>query len=283
MNFISQAFKGKNNWWRYTILLVLFLTPFLSKFIYTTFFTPLLSYFSDDISFRFAIKQCKYIVLLLVFLGLYKILHKREIKTLITNRKRFDFLRFWLGFCSWGVVLMLVFSVKVVIHPELYKWNFNLFPFLKLFFLTAIVSIFRVFFIVFFTNSYILQMFTVILKKNRIALIASVLFFVTLMSLQNRNLDGFSVVYYLALGLVLFFIITLDNGTELILGMLLASTLISRLFITYSTYKMQLNTVLIKEGGRDTFLLGVIIPVFCFPLFFFMLYKIYNWQIKIEN
>lgn len=282
MNFINQAFNDKNNWWRYAILLSVFLSPFLSKFIYRSFLRPFFSYFPDDVTVKLAIREFRYVILLTLFFGMFKLLHKRNVKTLITGRKKFDFLRFWLSFSVWGVVLILVFSVKVILYPELYKFNFNLFPFLKLSILITFMSIFKVVFTVALMNSYVLQMFTVMFKKTWLALLISVLLFTSLMYLQNSNLGLSSIFYYLVLGVFLYLIIILDDGTELALGVLLVSILVSRLFITYSTYKTQLDAVFTKEGSRDTFLLGVVIP-FCFIIFFFFLYRTYDWKEKLTK
>lgn len=285
MNFINQAFKGENNWWRYVMLQSVFLTPFLSKFIYVNFLEPFLSYFPDDTTAKFAIKQFRYVILVLIFFGMFKFLHKRDFKMLITCRKKFDFLRFWLSFSVWGVILILVFSVKVVLYPELYKFNFSLFPFLKLLLLTTFVMIFKVVFTTVLINSYILQLFTVVFKKPWLILFASVLLFTSLMYFRSSSLGSLSIFYYLVLGVFLYLVIILDSGTELTMGVLLVSALISRLFIAYSANETQLDAVFIKEGSRDVFLLGVVIP-FCFVIFFFFLYKTYNWsdwKIRLEK
>lgn len=281
MRFLQQSLNGQNSWWRYGIVLGVFLTPFLSGLINNYFLKPLLIFFEAKGTLRFAIIQFKYIVLLVLFLSLFSLLHKRSYKELITSRREFSYMRLGLGFAIWGVLLMSVLSTKVISNPDMYEWNFKLTPFLKLFVLSLLLLPFRVFFTAVFMNSYILQMFTGIFKKAWLSFFVSVLFFSALMCLNNisviKALGNQMVIYYLALSILVYLIIILDEGIEIVLGMFLVSTLISRLFIAYTASKTQLDTIFIKQGNRDADLFVYVIPLICFPLFFMILYKIYSW------
>lgn len=282
MNFFQQSYSGRNNWWRYAIMLGVFLMPFLYRFIKSYVTIPLLSFFPEDVSIRFAIKEVRFIILVFLFLGLFSVIHQRKYRTLITSRKKFDFLRFWLSFSVWGVLLMLVFSVMVMLNPDIYKWNFELFPFLKLFLLSIVFIPFRVFFITIFINSYTLQFLTKFFKKPFIALIISVLLFTIFMYMRNKSAINASgnqlILYYLTLGLMIYLIIILDSGIEIITGLFLASSLISRLFVTYSTNKIQLDAIFLKTGSKDVILFSYVIPFICCPLFFVFLFKVYQWK-----
>lgn len=280
--FLKQSFRGQNHWWRYAIILSVFLTPILSDFIKSFIVKPLSSFFEDDFSMQFAIKQIRYVILVVLFLVLFSFLHKRSYKTLLTSRRKFDFLRFWLSFSAWGVLLMFVFSIKVMLNPNDYEWNFKLIPFLKLSLLSILLLPLRVFFMTIFTNSYILQLLTRVFKKPIISLIASVILFTLLMYINNKSLidtSGYQFIfYYLMLSLMICLIIVLDGGVEIISGVFLVSTLISRLFIAYNTDKAQLGVVFVKEGGRDVTLFAYVIPFICCPLFFIFLFKLYKWK-----
>lgn len=282
MSFLKQSFKGLNHWSRYAIILGVFLTPFLSGFIKNSIIKPLLPFFNDDASTQFAIKQFKYVLLTALFLILFKIIHKRDYKTLLTARKEFDFLRFWFSFSIWGVLLMLALTTKVILNPDVYEWNFKLVPFFKLFLLLILLLPFRAFFTAIFTNSYILQTLTKVTKRPWVSLIIAVTLFTALMFVNNKNAiinSNYQLVfYYLMLGLMLYLIVILDEGIEIISGVFLVSMFISRLFITYSTNKTLLDTIFIKQGSRDIILFAYIIPFICCPLFFLILCRVYKWS-----
>lgn len=282
MNFLKQSLKGQNNWWKYAIILSVFLTPVLSGLVKSFIEKPLLSFFDNDVSMQFAIKQISYVILIIIFLIMFSFFHKRSYKTLLTSRKGFDFLRFWLSFSVWGVFLMLVFSIKVMLDPSVYEWNFKLLPFLKLLLLSVLLLPFRVFFTATFINSYILQTLTRVFKKPFIALIVSVVLFTLLMYVNNKSMidaSGYQLIfYYLVLGLMIYLITVLDDGIEIITGLFLVSTLISKLFITYSANKIQFDAIFIKEGGKDIILFAYVIPFICCPLFFIFLFKVYKWR-----
>lgn len=277
---MQQSLNGQNSWWRYVIIIGVFLTPFFSGLI-NSCLKPILNYFSATGSLRFGIIQVKYIIFTVVFLLLFSLLHERSYKELITSRKKFDYIRFWLSFTIWGVLLMSVLSIKVISNPDIYKWNFELVPFLKLFMLALLLLPFRAFFTAIFMNSYMLQMLTAIFKKPWVSFLVSVLFFTTLMCFNNKSvidsLGNQMMIYYFALSVLFYLIIILDEGIEIVLGVFLVSSLISRLFIAYTENKTQLDTVFIKQGNRDVDLFVYVIPLICCPLFFMILYKIYNW------
>lgn len=282
MNFLQQVYKGKNDWWRWLIILLLFLIPVLSNLIKDNIIKPLLISFPEDKSLHFAIKQFKHIILLVIFLLLFKVLHKRKITSLITSRKKIDLMRFGLSFSVWGVFLMLVFSLIVFFNPDDYKWNFQLVPFLKLFAISVTFLPFRIFFIIILSYSYILQAFTLVFKKPWFALLATVFFFTTIMYIGNtamlRIAGNQIIIHYLATSFLLGIIVVLDDGIEIALGMLLVTSLISKLFITYTVYKFQPNSILIKNGAPDAFVLIYIICMVCYPLYFYFMALVYKWK-----
>lgn len=282
MELLQKVYKGKTDWWRWLLIVVIFFTPTLSVFIRNEIIKPLLSVLPESRNIYFAVVQLRYIILFVLFLFLFKLLHKRGVKTLITRRKNIDWIRFWLSFSVWGMILMLLFSVAFVLNPDVYKWNLKLIPFLKLFILSSVLLPFRILFVVLLMFSYNLQMINLLLKKPWVSILVSTFIFTILMHINSKELldsmGGLVILSYVLLGLLLASIIVLDDGIEIAFGMLLVTTLISRLFITYTTFNFQANAVLIKEGNPDLNIRLLIIPLVCYPLFFLVLKKIYHWK-----
>ena len=155
MNFIQQAYKGKNEWyhWVITIVLVFFgwqvlgVIPLLiaaaaksknldefTKFAESSFMTAGL----DKNLLLFLIIFTFFLGLIFLFIGV-KYIHKRSITSLITSRKKIDWKRFFYGFFLWGFIALLFSYASILLAPESFTWNFNATPF---FILVAISFLF---------------------------------------------------------------------------------------------------------------------------------------------
>jgi membrane protease YdiL (CAAX protease family) len=155
MNYIQQAYKGKNEWyhWVITIFLVFLgwqiigviplamagaakskdMGEFL-KFAENNFMTAGL----DKNFLLFVIILMFFIGLIFLFIGV-KYIHKRSITSLITSRKKIDWKRFFYGFFVWGTLALAFSYAAILLNPEDYTWNFNATPF---FILVAISFLF---------------------------------------------------------------------------------------------------------------------------------------------
>lgn len=148
MNFIQQAYKGRNSWPYYLggILVVIFGWQFVGIIPLTV--TAALH--SSDIGeftraandsfmglginknlFLFVMILMFAVGLLFLFLTI-KYIHKRAIKTLITSRAVIDWKRFWFGFITFGIVALIVTFLGIFLSPENYTWNFKPVPFFTL-------------------------------------------------------------------------------------------------------------------------------------------------------
>ncbi|WP_298778443.1 CPBP family glutamic-type intramembrane protease [uncultured Polaribacter sp.] len=145
MNFIQQAFSGKTDWyhWVLTILLVftgwqiLGVLPLLiaaimhsasiSEFTEAAL-TNFMSLGIDKNLFLFLMILSFAIGLFFLFLGI-KYIHKRTFLSIVTSRKSIDWKRFWFGFLSWGLLLLVLSIIGILIAPEDYTYNFNPVPF----------------------------------------------------------------------------------------------------------------------------------------------------------
>lgn len=284
MSFLQQAYKGKADWWRWLIILAVFVTPFFKSFLKTNVVKPLLPkpFLPSDKNIYIALSLLMYIVLLGVFYLFFKILHKRSFKTLITNRKKFDWLRFGLSFTTWGVFIMILFSLSVFYSPEKFEWNFRLIPFLKYFAICVFLMPAQVFFKATLMRGYLLQAFTYFFKKPWIALLITVAIYSYFMYIGNTGMVkmvGYEIlIHYIATALLICFIIIIDDGIEIVLGMTLVNNLISSLFVTSKNLAFQPDSILIKDGSINVFILVYATVFIAYPLYFFLLNKIYKWK-----
>jgi membrane protease YdiL (CAAX protease family) len=155
MNFIQQAYKGKNEWyhWLFTIIVLFFgwqilgavplfiavaakskdLNQFL-KFSEDNFMTAGL-----DKNFLLFLMILTFLVgLLFLFIGV-KYIHHRTITSLVTSRAKIDWNRYFYGFLVWGILAVVMSYAGILLAPENFTWNFNATPF---FILVAISFLF---------------------------------------------------------------------------------------------------------------------------------------------
>ena len=148
MNFIQQAYKGKNEWYVYilVICIVFFgwqfigVMPLLIVAVMHSENIEELSNAAKDNFMSLGINNNLYLFLMIamfafglffLFMGI-KFIHKRAIKTVVTYREQIDWKRFWFGFFSWGMISSVVIALGILTEPENYIWNFQPVPFFTL-------------------------------------------------------------------------------------------------------------------------------------------------------
>jgi membrane protease YdiL (CAAX protease family) len=155
MNYIQQVYKGKNEWhhWVFTIVIVFFgwqvlgvlplvlaaagkseSTAQFAEFAKDNFMTAGL----DKNFLLFLILSMFLVGLIFLFIGV-KYIHKRSFTSLVTNRTKIDWKRFFYGFFVWGILAVGMTYASILLAPENFTWNFNATPF---FILLAISVIF---------------------------------------------------------------------------------------------------------------------------------------------
>lgn len=282
MNFLRQTYRGKYDWWRWLIILTIFFTPFLSdllkkyclKLLLPVPFKP--EYKSLYIILNFSV----YIILLIVFVLLFKLLHKRKFLSLITARKKIDWVRFWFSFGTWGMLMILMFLSTVLYEPNAFEWNFKPVPFVKYLLISLILMPFQILFHTVLMRGYLLQASIFMFKKPWIALIVTAGVYCFFMYMQNErmtNLVGNEVIiHYTSLAFLIVLIVILDDGLEIVLGMTFANNLIASVFVTDRS--MGLDSVLVNDGEANAFIMVYVTAFLLCPFYFLFLKKMYKWD-----
>jgi membrane protease YdiL (CAAX protease family) len=155
MNYIEQAYKGKNEWyhWLFTIVIVFFgwqvlgVLPLVMAAAGKSESIAQFTEFAKD-NFMTAGLDKNFLLLLLLVMFLFglmflfigvKYIHQRSFTSLITSRTKVDWKRFFYGFFVWGILAVGMTYASVLLAPENFIWNFNATPF---FILVAISFIF---------------------------------------------------------------------------------------------------------------------------------------------
>lgn len=281
MNFLLQSKLGKRHWIQWVLFYGMFLLFYLLSIKGIRFL--IISYAKTGEGSKngfIAIAFLLYVLLLVTFIVLFKVIYKRKILTVITARKDIDFLRFSLAFVFWGVVAMSFLSIGFFAKPELYKWIFKpekFFPFLLLcLFFLPIQALFKEIF-----RAHILQGTSLLVKKRWLILLLVSLSYTLFMFFQNfmaTEVNYHLLIFYFATNLMLTGFTMIDDGIEISTGIHFANNLIASVYITSASRGMVVDALYLEtEKPSNLYLIYVPILVF-YPLFMFVLFKIFKWK-----
>lgn len=259
-----------------------FFTPFLKDFFKENYVEQLHSFDLNSKNLYIVLNLSVYIFLLGIFILIFKLLHKRSVLLLITARKKFDWMRFGFSFGSWGVLLMIMLLLSVYYSPEKFEWNFKPMAFLNFFLICVVFMPFQVFFKTILIRAYLLQTMVVLVKKPWVALLLIVAFYTIYMYLGDEKMmmlvGNEMLIKYIAISFLIGLIIILDDGIEIALGMSLVSSLLSGLFVTSKRFAFQPDSILIKDGEINVFILVYVTVFILYPIYFYFLKKVYGWK-----
>jgi membrane protease YdiL (CAAX protease family) len=295
MDFIQQAFKGKNEWWRYLVgFLIIFIfwqiigaIPFLVTAVLHS--SDLMEFQSSAASSFSTLGINKNLMLAMMLLtGVFgviaikyvvKLLHKRSFISVITARKNIDWKRLLFAF-------ILIFGIQAITLLLAYGgdsseliWNFKPMPFLILVIISFLLFPFQIGTEELLFRGYLMQGIGVGSKSKLIALIiTSVLFGLVHGANPEVAALGFSVmIFYIGTGLLYGISTLMDDGMELALGMHAANNIAASLFITATWTVMQTDALYI-DPSEPSAGIEMYLPVFViYPIVLFIFSKKYNW------
>ncbi|NOQ91847.1 MAG: CPBP family intramembrane metalloprotease, partial [Flavobacteriaceae bacterium] len=296
MNFIQQAYKGKNDVWRYVISFLVIIIgwqfigviPLLAVAMANINDLGELMSASKDAFTSIGIDSNLYLlVMILTFLfGLISLLfvikyiHLREIKTLFTSRNNIDWKRVFYGFTLWFSISLIMLTLDYSLNAENYVWNFQPMPFLILVLISFLFMPFQTSFEELLFRGYIMQGLGVLFKNAAVPLIVTSVVFGLLHGFNPEfdKLGPMIMIYYIGTGFLFGITTLMDDGTELSLGMHAANNIAAAVFVTMNWTVFQTEALFIDtsepEVGIELFL-----PVFViYPLVLFIFSKKYGWK-----
>ncbi|WP_275316111.1 CPBP family intramembrane glutamic endopeptidase [Tenacibaculum bernardetii] len=295
MNFIQQAYKGRNDWIYYLagILFVIFGWQFIGIIPLSV----VAALHSDDFAefsraandsfmslginknlFLFLMIFMFAIGLLFLFLTI-KYIHKRAVKTLITSRETIDWNRFWFGFITWGIVALSITLLGVFLEPEHYTWNFKPLPFFTLVAISFLFLPLQTSFEELLFRGYFMQGIGTWFKNRWMPLIITSVAFGLLHGAnpEVEKLGYISMVFYIGTGFFFGITTLMDEGTELALGLHAVNNIIAAFLVTTDWMVFQTDALFIDTSepsvGSEMFLSVFVL----YPLLLFLFSKKYGW------
>ena len=295
MNFIQQAYKGKNDVWRYVISFIVIIIgwqilgvmPLLAVAMANTSDLGELMSASKDAFTSIGIDSNLYLfVMILTFLfGLLSLLfaikyiHLRDLKTLFTSRNNIDWKRVFYGFTLWFTISLVMLALDYSLNAENYVWNFQPIPFFILVLISFVFLPFQTSFEELLFRGYIMQGLGVWFKNAAVPLIVTSVVFGLLHGFNPEfdKLGPIVMIYYIGTGFLFGITTLMDDGTELSLGMHAANNIAAAVFVTMNWTVFQTEALFVDtsepEVGIELFL-----PVFViYPLVLFVFSKKYGW------
>tara|TARA_R110002049_G_scaffold82223_11_gene209329 strand:+ start:3255 stop:4223 length:969 start_codon:yes stop_codon:yes gene_type:complete len=295
MNYIEQAYKGKNEWyhWVLTIVLVFFgwqilgVMPLVmaaaakseniaqfTEFAQDSFMTAGI----DKNFFLFLMIFTFFMGMIFLFIGV-KYIHKRTITSLITSRDKIDCKRFFYGVLVWGILALVLSYVGILMAPENFTWNFNGKPFFILLAISFLFMPFQTSFEELLFRGYFMQGIGILAKNRWVPLILTSVVFGLLHGANPEvaKLGQITMVFYIGTGLFFGIVTLMDEGTELALGLHAINNITAAFFITTDWTVFQTDALYI-DTSEPSVSWEMFLPVFVlYPLMLFVFSKKYGW------
>jgi len=285
MNYIQQAYKGKNEIWRFIITILVVMSPFILNIIIYLLLPELFEAAmkengSMNSNFDLLMSLATFAFFLIVLFLFVKFLHQRSITSLITSRKKVDWKRVFFSFIFWFSISSAMLVAEYYLSPESYQWNFDLYPFVGLVIISFIFMPLQTSFEELLFRGYLMQEVGILVKNKWIPLLGTSILF-GLMHGFNPEVDKLGpivMVYYIGTGLLLAIITLMDEGSELSLGFHAANNIVAAIFVTTNWTVFQTEALFI-DTSEPKMNFQVFIPVLIiYPIILFVFSKKYGWS-----
>ena len=209
-----------------------------------------------------------------------KYVHKRPIITLFTTRKSFDWKRFFIGFSSWGILMLAMLAIGYFTSENTYTWNYNPDTFWFLVLIALFVIPLQTTFEEVFFRGFLFQASGSIFKKGLTAAIFTGLLFGLVHGANPEvKMLGIGILaYYISTGIFLGLITWKDEGLELSMGFHAVNNIFGAIVVTNSWQVFQSDALLMDHSVPSFSWDTVVSMLICFPLLYIFFAKKYGWK-----
>ena len=295
MNFIQQAYKGKNEWYHclFATLLVFFgwqilgVLPLIMAVAIKSKSASEFTAFAQENFMTAGLDKNLLLFLMLfmffigfIFLGIaIKYIHNRSITSLITSRDKIDWKRFFYGFFVWGILAVVMTYISILLAPENFTWNFNAVPFFILVAISVVFIPFQTSFEELLFRGYFMQGIGILVKNRWVPLLVTSLVFGILHGTNPEvaKLGQSIMIFYIGTGLFFGIVTLMDEGTEIALGLHAINNITAAFFVTTDWTVFQTDALYI-DTSEPSVTWEMFLPVFIlYPLMLFLFSKKYGW------
>jgi uncharacterized protein len=299
MNHLESAFKGKNSFWRYTIMIaVVFIVsntigslPLLIGLLLKSLANPIIfSLFSANpndysvlgfqINTWLVIMLFPFIAALAAFILLVKPLHSRTIRVIINGTAKIRWNRFYISALIWSGFCIIYFLVYFHFDPQNFSINNRSISVLILAVISILLIPFQAAFEEILFRGYLMQGFTALLAKRWFPLVMTSILFALMHGLNPEVKEyGFlnMMPQYILFGLIFGIITILDDGIEAAVGAHTANNVFLCITVTSKSSALQTAALYEQHTLYPWIEFGALMIV---GLFFILIMKvIFRWKV----
>lgn len=288
MNYIQQAYKGKNQLWMFLLTSVLISGIFVVNFIMFLFTSK------EDMEAMYemmkgipsilnlVINLVPFAFLLGLLFVLVKFVHERSLTSLTTSRERPDWKRSIFSFLLVTIITLVTFAISYYSDSSDIIFQFDPWKFGALFLVSILLFPFQIGLEEYLFRGYFMQQIGILVKNRWFPLLFTSVMFGVAHSAnpEMAEMGPIIMIFYIGTGLLLGIMTLMDEGLELALGFHLGNNLLAALLITSDWSALQTDAAFryTAEQSSNT-ISDIIMPVFVlYPLILFVLAKKYKWS-----
>jgi membrane protease YdiL (CAAX protease family) len=208
-----------------------------------------------------------------------KFVHRQNIVSLTTSRKKIDWKRVFFAFGLWGMITILLTGADIILSPEDYVFNFKVIPFIFLCLISVLLIPLQTSFEEYFMRGYLMQGIGLMSGNRWVPLVITSMIF-GLLHLFNPEVEklGYGImVYYIGTGFFLGILTLMDEGLELAIGFHAANNLLTALLVTADWTAFQTES-LYRDISEPELSWDVLLPVLViYPMLLYLFSKKYGW------
>lgn len=287
--YISQAFKGNNQWWRVTITTLLtagvFIGNFIMFFLMTDKQTKEVYESMKDIpsNMLLVINLLPFVFLLGLLFFLVYFLHNRSLLSLTTSRNKIDSKRIFFSFGLVVLLSILTFVVSYSLDSSNIIWNFHPLNFMILLIISLLLFPFQIGLEEYLFRGYLMQQIGIIARNRWFPLLITSVVFGLFHSANPEVAEmGYGVmIFYIGTGLLLGIMTLMDESIELALGFHLGNNLMAALLITSDFSALQTDAIFKYSGvenPNDILNEMIVTMAILYPTILFIFARRYKWS-----
>lgn len=294
--FIAQAFRVKNDLWRYIVGVVsaflvsqLGAIPLLFAVMLKTMneggnigtlqdTTTLLTVLDPNLTFFLMLLSFAFGLGALVLIVRY--LHNQSFRSLTTSRSKIDWKRVFFAFGLVGGVSLIMTGIDYFMNPEDYVVQFEPQSFIILFLIALFMIPLQTSFEEYLFRGYLMQGIGVNARDRFLPLVLTSVIFGGLhfFNPEVTKVGNIIMVYYIGTGFFLGIMTLMDEGLELALGYHAANNFFGAVLVTADWTVFQTPSIL-KSVADPTSGMDVLVPVFVvYPLILLLFAWKYKWR-----
>lgn len=286
--FIEQAYKGNNAWWRVLITIVLTTGIFVGNAVaYFMMSKEQLEAAYEKMNeipnyWSLIINLMPFVFLLGLLFYLVTNLHKRNVLSLTTSRKKIDYKKFFYSLKLVFFLNVVVFAISYAIDSSMILWNFNPAKFAVLFVTSLLFFPFQIGLEEYLFRGYLMQQIGIMVKNRWFPLVFTSVVFGLFHSVNPEVAKmGYGVmIFYIGTGFLLGIMTLMDESIELALGFHLGNNLMAALLITSDFTALKTDAIFKYTGVEDPvdMLNEMIVSILIvYPIILYIFAKRYHW------